>query len=185
MVQFYRARVVTVGVQGSPYLTTLNFLESSSSPAGVSTAVGGFFDALSIVMHQDAIWDFDGVLDVVESTTGELQGVVNAPADSGTGTLAGDILPPATQGLIQWRTGFYVAGREIRGKTFVPAMTEAAATLGQMGSTTQSQLNNAAAALQSTPSANLAIWSRTHNAIAPVSASSVWNQFAVLRSRRD
>lgn len=185
MVQFYRARVVSTGIQGSPYLSTLNFLESGSTPAGVSTAINGFFDALTVFQNQDLIWDFDGTLDVVESSTGELQGVVSATAQTGQGTLSTEVLPPATQGLIQWRTGVFTGGREIRGKTFVPALTELAASAGQVVGPTQSGLQNAATALVGTPSAQLAIYSRRYNTIAAVSDSSVWNQFAVLRSRRD
>lgn len=185
MAQFYRAQIVSTGVQGSPYVTTLNFLLAGSTPAGISTAIQGLISGFATLVHQDLIMDWDGSLEIVESTDGQITGVTSATPRSAQGTLAGDMLPPATQGLLQWRTGVFQAGREVRGKTFVPALTEAAALGGQVAATTQTGLQNLITAMIAATNAELAIYSRKNGSIVPVNAGTVWNQFAVLRSRRD
>lgn len=185
MAQFYRTQIISTGVQGSPYVTTLNWVLAGSTPTQISTAINGFLGAIATVVHQDLVMDWDGSLEVVESTSGQIEGVASATARSSTGTLTGDILPPATQALIQWRTGVFQGGREVRGKTFIPAMTETAAVAGQVGSTAQTALNNTATALLTASGAELAIYSRKNGSIVPVNTGTCWNQFAVLRSRRD
>jgi len=64
-------------------------------------------------------------------------------------------------------------------------MMEANSVSGQPSSTMITGVENAATALATSPNAQLVIYSRTNNAYAPVSSSSMWAQFAVLRSRRD
>jgi hypothetical protein len=93
----------------------------------------------------------------------------------------------ATQGLIRWRTGVFIAGRELRGRTFIPGATESRSANGRPDSTyittaetaAQDLLDNAALG------AALVVYSVTHRQVELVQSRSVWGQWAVLRSRRD
>lgn len=185
MANMYRVRTVLTGVQGSPYLSTMFFQEGAGTAEQAVAAVAAFWGAVDGVMHSDVTWDIEQDVEIVDDNTGQIQGVAATSGGTGVGTVTGDILPPATQGLVRWRTGVFVAGREIRGKTFIPALTETAAISGQMANGTQTILEDAANALVGAAGANLCVWSRKNGLSEDVVSGSVWNQFAVLRSRRD
>jgi hypothetical protein len=185
MANLYRIRTVMTGVAGSPYLNTLFFQEATGTAQQAVTAVATFWGAVDAQMHQDVIWDIEQDVEVIDDTTGQIQSVVTTTGGSGNGALTDDLLPPATQALIRWRTGVFVGGREIRGKTYIPALTEVSSVAGQVASSAQTAFQNAANTLVGTANANLAVWSRKNGVSEDVTSGSVWNQFAVLRSRRD
>lgn len=185
MANLYRIRTVFTGVAGTPYLSTMFFQEATGTAQQAATAVSTFWGAVDAYMHQDVLWDIEQDVEVIDDTNGQIQSVVTTTGGTGNGALTDDLLPPATQGLIRWRTGVFVGGREIRGKTFVPAMTESSSNAGQIAGVVQTGLQNAANTLVGTANANLAVWSRKNGVSEDVVSGSVWNQFAVLRSRRD
>lgn len=185
MADLYRIKTVFTGVAGSPYYNTLYFLGSAGSASQAAADVAGFWGTVDGFIKNSLTWDIDTDVEVIESSTGNIVSVVGVSPASGTGGDSGDMLPPATQALIRWRTGDFVGGREIRGKTFVPAITENQSTAGQPAGTLITALENAAAALVGSPNAQLVVYSRKNKAFATVSSGSAWGQFAVLRSRRD
>jgi hypothetical protein len=87
--------------------------------------------------------------------------------------------------LIKWRTGIYLAGREIRGRTFIPGLDAFTNAEGVVDTTVHDALSDDLATWLGGLSAPPLIWSRTHGDSAAVAAAEVWDQFAVLRSRRD
>lgn len=107
------------------------------------------------------------------------------PTSSIAGTDDSDALPPQTQSLVRWRTGAFSNGREVRGRTFIPSAGEAYSVAGKPGGARLTELINAADALVNDAESQLLVWSRTHQVAFPVISSSVWDKFAVLRSRRD
>lgn len=185
MVDLYRVRTVFTGIAGTPYLSTMYFRTIDGTAQQAVNAVGAFWGAVDGQMHTDLLWDTDSDVEVISDATGQIVSVQSTTPVSGGGALSGDILPPATQALIRWRTGSFVGGREIRGKTFIPGLTETAATSGQVTTATLTAFETAAATLQGTANANLVVYSRANNTHAEVVSSSCWAQFAVLRSRRD
>lgn len=185
MVDIYRVQLVSQGVAGSPYYTTFHFLGASGSPAQAAADAAGFWGAVDAYMDSSLIWDLDTAVETIESTTGNIVGVTDVPPASGTGGTTGDVLPPATQALVRWRTGQFVGGREIRGKTFLPAIGEINSVEGQPASAMTTGIENAALALFSSPNSQLVVYSRKNGQAAPVTAASLWSEFAVLRSRRD
>jgi len=100
------------------------------------------------------------------------------------GTAAGDPLPQQTQGLINWHTLSFVAGREIRGRTFIPGPSESDSSAGIPTAAYQLILQNAANALVAESTANLFVWSKKLATIAEASSASVAPGWRVLRSRR-
>lgn len=140
-----------------------------------------------------------GEMDVIDETTGELvetMSTIDGATTSGTSTE--DNQPPATQTLLRLRTGAVVAGRRLQGRLFIPGPPR-----NGTGDTTvpttasRAAYQNAAAALitATTGIGPWVVWSRPvadnptvpdrPGSTAAVINGSVWDKYAVLRSRRD
>lgn len=186
---FLTVRTVFIGVTGSPWINTLNF--QATGPAGTQAeadaavvTTGTYWGATDAVMSTAVSWatlpevlahDDAGVALAAYATTPQ----------TGVGASAAEIMPFSNQALIRLLTGAFIGGRQLRGRIFVPGLTETANSSGSLISTTASTLLAAANALNAATAPALAVWSRTHAAVATVTGVSVWSQFAVLRSRRD
>jgi hypothetical protein len=94
-------------------------------------------------------------------------------------------LPDATQIVIQWRTGVYHNGREIRGRTFIPGLADFTNDEGNVALATRTAIQSDLDTWLAAQAGLFFIWSRKNGLTAVVSDSSVWNEFGVLRSRRD
>lgn len=185
MTNLYRIKTVFTGLAGSPYLNTMYFREIDSTAQQAADRAAAFWNSADSLMHTDLTWDTEADVEVIDDTSGNIVRVDNTTPSSGAGGLTADVLPMATQGLIRLRTGSFVGGREIRGKIFVPGLTESASTAGQPNASAVTTLETAATALIAAGGANLVVYSRKNGTYAEVVSSSMWTQFAVLRSRRD
>ena len=181
----FRIRTVFQGIQGAPWLSTMYFGEGASNLAqDAVTAVGAFWGAVDAHISNLVNWSTESDVAVI-SDLGVLTGVDSTTPATGSGAAVADPLPMATQGLVRWRTGLIVLGRELRGRTFVPGLTESAAVDGGLAAAVQSDIQTAADALMADVNSALVVWSRTHSVSATAQAATVWSQFAVQRSRRD
>jgi len=133
-------------------------------------------DTIAHFPSEVTILGANGVITGIDSVTAP--GNVSGVDDS-------DPLPPQTQMLVRWRTGQFSNGREVRGRTFIPSAGEATSFLGAPTASRVAALAAAANTLVTDTSAQLVVWSRTHQVAFPVDSSSVWSKFATLRSRRD
>lgn len=160
------------------------FFGDSETAQDCADKVGELWTFLEGFMVTDCAWYVDTFVPTVNPTTGEITSAETVTGPTGQGTSASEILPPSQQMLLRWGTGYYVSGRELRGRTFVPALTINVADEGQVLSTawtsTSSYLTTWLAA-----GPPLLIWSRAHGVSMVANTASVWQQFAVLRSRRD
>lgn len=184
-----RVRTVFTGVTGSPWMNTLNFggpgqTGNQTDADAAVAATGAFWGAVDALINTAVSWATlpevlflgdDGVAAASFATT---------PA-TGTGAGAAEIMPFATQALIRTLTGVFVGGRQLRGRIFIPGLTEASNQSGSVIAATQTALQTAANTLNAVVTPPLAVWSKTHATVEPVSSATVWSQFAVLRSRRD
>lgn len=180
-------RTVWDGVAGAPYYTTLAV--DASDPGNIDQVRDAWEDFL-----QDQASNIDtriaaniqGDVPVVDLATGTLVRVETiTPAIIDMNGL-GDILPASTQGLCRLRTGLVVGGRRLRGRLFLPGMTEANSTAaGVPSSALQSDVDAALTLLITASAGAWVVYSRTHQAISSVTTASLWSQWAVLRSRRD
>ena len=180
----YRIRTTFSGLQGAPYLSTFYFSDGGGTAQQAATAAGNFWAAVDAKMSVAMTWVQDSEVAEVNVGTGAVEGVSSIVPMNGVGGVAGDALPPATQGLVRWRTGVFVAGREIRGRTFIPGCVESESNGLPAGSST-AVWNAAASALIADATSLFVVWSKTHGVEQVVTAGGAWNQFAVLRSRRD
>lgn len=187
MASIYRVTTELTGAKGALYYSTMYFSASGTPVAAdAPAAVANFWDDLSPYMHSTVDAQVQGEIAVIESTTGLQTGVVNVtPPALVNGGSSTEVLPYASQGLVRWRTGSFVNGRELRGRTFLPGLGETASTDGSPNSAIQSGANAAAAALIADPNSSFIIFSRAHKTFAVVTAGTLWTEFAILRSRRD
>ena len=180
----YRVRTEFTGVQGVPYLSTMYFGFLAGTAQQAATAAGNFWSTVDGSLSTNLDWEVAPDVAHIDETTGEIVTLTNVTGASGTGATAADMLPPANQALVRWRTGVYIGGREVRGRTFIPGVPESMSTDGLPTSAFQTAIGTAAGTLLADANSELLVWSRTHGVVHACIGGDVWNQFAVLRSRR-
>lgn len=168
--------------------------------------VRDFYDALKAIMHSSTVFTISGVVETVNEVTGDVTAAGSTTGTSVTGTSATDPAPGSTQGLIQWRTGVYSDGRELRGRTFLPGMLSGRSSNGIPDATALTAMAAAVAAVTG-HTASAQVWRRprlealalgspgqpgyrpAHDArvgsMADIVTGTPWTKWAVLRSRRD
>lgn len=182
----YRVRTVFTGVAGAPYYSNLYFAEEGGTAAQARGAVNAVWANMLAQFRTGLVFTIEQDVPVVDEVTGDVIRVDNGGAAyTGIGTSANDPLPPATQLLMRLRTGAYVNGREIRGRCFIPGMTENNSDQGVPVVGIRSTLDGLFASLVGSTNAQLVVWAKTRATYAVVNSASAWNQWSVLRSRRD
>lgn len=124
----------------------------------------------------------------LDVTTGTLTGAwTESTVYNGAGGAGSVPVPDASQALVQWRTNTIVAGRFLRGRTFIPGLGIGHAVGGNVLGTTATAIANAGQTLAAS-AAVLQVWHRpiagSGGSAAPVTTASCWSEFAVLRRRR-
>jgi hypothetical protein len=181
----YRVTQTATGVAGSPYYFTAYFAQSGGTAQQAADAWRAFLSAG--VSTYIAGMVFANVSDVtlVDPVTGNVTGTTPVVLASVTFTGAGDPLPPATSLLCRYRTGEYINGHEIRGRTNISGLTETDNTLGSVSTSTQTTWNARLATLITGGTKVHAVYSPTNHCWAATTAATVSSQWAVLRTRRD
>lgn len=172
-------------------VTDLYFFGSTGDEGTFAADVRGLWADLASAFVTGTTVAIDPDVFNIDEATGDVISIVTlgSPPSPVTGTSAGEPLPPASQGLIQWRTSGVVANRRVRGRTFLPALGEGGSTLGVPSSGTITLVEDACAAFLSLASQPM-VWSRPVDGVRPgsmhdVQSATMWTQWAVLRSRRD
>jgi hypothetical protein len=178
-----RLRTLWSGIGGTPFLTTLYFDGSTQTEAddAVLTAAA-FLGNADAVIDNGLSWATEAEVVRMDPATGQPLSLFTTTPATGTGALAGNQVPFIAQALIRWRTGVFVGGKEIRGRTFLPGLQGGTAD-GTLSAANITTLSGAAAGLVAGV-AVFGVWSKTHGQFQPAISSSVWNQFASLRTRR-
>lgn len=182
MAELYQIRVMWTGPGGLPGTNTLY--------APTSIAIGDILDAANDFYD---FWVTGNIADDFHATvpsTGERidvdTGIVVGTWAHGSdtqhdGTDTSNFVTDATQVLLQLRTGFFVSGRELRGRLFLPGLRVTGTTVGNLDPSIISDTEDAANAAFA---ATMAVYSRTHHTFATIDHCNVWSELAVLRSRR-
>lgn len=177
-----------IGVQGSPYYTTLHF---GGNTSGEAQAAANAVRALLFEL-QNRLWGaMEGTVlpDVpsIDPATGQIIENFVTTTTPVNFAGAGEVLPFASQALVRLRTGDFIAGKELRGRVFIPGIQEADCVAGELNPTAVTALQTAFNNLLTAggPAGSLVVWSPTHGQASVVSVAQPWNQFATLRSRRD
>lgn len=167
-------------------LSTHYFTVAGGTAANAVTAVSTFWTAVDNFISSQMTWNIDDEVQEIESTTGILTGSTFVSVGGNTGGSSNTMLAPQTQGLIQWRTTTVVAGRILRGRTFVPGpTTDQLSGAGVPAPLYLTGLTTAATALRTDGNSELVVYSRKHKVFGIVTDNTSWQKFATLRGRRD
>lgn len=181
-----RVRTVFSGPQGTPWVNTLYFAGDTQTIADAAVAdVGAFWGAVDALMNTGVTWATESEVEVVDEVTGNVTAVLVTTPQTGAGATVTELLPRIAQAVVRMRTGTFIGGREVRGRIFVPGLTELANTTGQVTAATLTTIQTAAQALMDSVNQQWVVWSRTHGVARLISSVSVWSQFSYLGSRRD
>lgn len=176
------------GMPGTPYYSTLYFQgETQAAATAAAAQANAFWEGVDNVMSTGLTWNVQDDAEVVNPATGQVTGIFAVSGLSGAGEDPADEMPGNVQGLMRWRTGVYIGGREVRGRTFIPSPTEAANNGGFPSAAYITALTNAVTQMRlvETPGSEQVIWSPTKGVAHLVSAEIPWTNWATLRSRRD
>lgn len=188
MATIRRIRTVFSGVAGTPWYSNMYFTWVNGTEQDALDAVADFWGAIDAQMNNAVDWATEGDIAVIDDATGQITSIESGTGGTGTGAVATALLPPATQGLVHLLTNSFLNGRQVRGRCFVPGLTEADNDAGGvMAAGTQTIIQNAINALiagSSTPGP-LRVFARSQATSVVVQTATVPTKFAVLRSRRD
>ena len=182
-----RVRTVFTGVPGTPWMSNMYFDVELAEVQLAADAVEAFWSEVDGYMVGGVAWEQEPFVTIINPVNGEPTGVAPVTPGAGTGGASGDMVPRAAQAYIVWNTGVWQAGRQIRGRTYLPGFTAgAAASDGSVDPGVVTALATAASNLLTTPgNPTLHVYSRKNGNSVPVDNGAASNQWAVLRSRRD
>lgn len=147
--------------------------------------VSGFWGSLASWLGGGVTVTVQGSVEIVDPITGQPTGVDSATSRVTAFTASGDVLPWQTQGLIYWNTGSWVGGRQVRGRTFIPANIEGYTdAVGNPSGSYLAALNTAADLISSSSLSVPGIYSRKHHNTYPIASHTVQSKWAVMRTRR-
>lgn len=188
MATIRRIRTVFTGVAGTPWYSNMYFTWVNGTEQDALDAVAAFWGAVDARMTQNVSWGTEDDIAVIDDATGQITGIETGSGGSGTGAQTSNALPFQTQGLLHLLTNSFLNGRQVRGRCFVPGMTETDNSVdGVMEAAGQTVLQTAADALitaTSTPGP-LRVYARSQATSVVVESITVPTKWAVLRSRRD
>ena len=166
-------------------INQLHFDATGGTAAQARTAVTNFWTTMNDCFRVDTTATVLGEVEEIDGAD-HVIGITSVGGnDVVPGTDDGAPLPPATQLLCRLRTGVYNSGREIRGRIFVPSLTENLNIAGEAGGTRYAEAVTACTNLRTDANSKLVVWSRTHLVYAEVTSLAPVTKFSVLRSRRD
>jgi hypothetical protein len=134
----------------------------------------------------------DGYVDTIDPATGSITGSDSVDPFTVTGTSSDVYLPPATAIVLSWKTAAVIGGRRVAGRTFLSPLWQGDVEANGSPGSTQMTLANAVAAAwidNGLTDTFAVVWHRpvggTGGTAEDITAKSVRDKFAVLRSRRD
>lgn len=161
------------------------YFHADDSPSDCEEAVGTLLAAVDGAWSDQWHWATQAIVDFIDTSNGQITSSSSVTTSSGGGTSSVAPLPPATQMLTSLRTGVRVAGREIRGRIFVPGFTEGANNGdGKPETSTVSEMQGYWTSFLGDGDTTPVVWSRKNGTYEDVSSMTVWTEWAVLRNRR-
>lgn len=180
----YRTQVISRGFPGAPGYNT--FVTGADSTGSATTWYGFLVDlwtALRPVLANGTFAECDGIIEEFDPVTGQTLSLVQATPFSLQGTGAATKAVGGTCILLQWRTGQFRNGREVRGRSFISGIEDNADANGQFSGAKRTAVLAAVAAYASTDTG--AIYSPTAGSVFQIASGGVWTNYALVRSRRD
>jgi hypothetical protein len=193
---------VTTTFSGVPVagggVNRLYFSTGGGTAQQAATAVVTWWNGVKDVIDDGLTMTVSSTVDTVNIENGDLEGQDAVTGSVITGTASEDPLPPQIQGVVRLLTGSFSHGSQIRGRIYIPGLTEGDTLGGTWQSTRAGLVTTAAAALIASANAELVVWRRPivfnpptetrdsrDGEFAGVTSAALWEKFASLRSRRD
>lgn len=167
---------------------TIMYFDDTVDIASVRSRLATFWGVVDGALATGTSWFIETSGKEIAATSGQLTGFWDEPTVyTGTGAVSGGVVPNASQVLIQWLTSSIVAGRRVRGRTFVPGLATTNVSNGELGGGATATILGAATAFAN-GDAGLVVWHRPSNTSVgsehPVNSAGVWDELAVQRARR-
>lgn len=160
------------------------FNVAGGTAAQAATAAGNWWNGVKDLIDDGTVITKSTEVPEVDEATGDIISMNVVSATSVTGTASEDPMSPLCQACVTWHTGHYIAGKEVRGRTFIPSLTEGDWNSGAWATTREALVVTANAALVSDANSIFVIYSPTHGAMWPVTHGVLSPRMSYLRSRR-
>lgn len=182
-----RVRVVWTGVGGSPAYTNFYTNNGLVTASNAQSAVIAWCNSIKTTITNAATMNIEGDVALIDSVTDSITGVTSVGSSSVVGTVSTGRVPGAVQIVVRRLTGSYAGGRQIRGRLYIPyAGAGVIAATGVVSPTTVTNVNAAMTAYKGALIAGAdVVYSRVNKTGYAVTSDVVWNEFGVMRSRRD
>nr|CRY94144.1 hypothetical protein [uncultured prokaryote] len=170
-------------------MVTVMYFDESVEVDFARDELSVLWQAIGPLLHSSYTWKIDHTGRVMSPETGKTTALWNDPmVRTGVGGVGIDgPVSNASMLLLQWRTGNYVDGRELRGRSFIPGLSTTNLVGGEVRDTARVTAANAADALAKS-SQGFCIWKRpkegSPGSIGTVKTGDAWREMAVLRGRR-
>lgn len=184
--EMLRVRSIITGVAGSPYY--LNSYWDSTVITGQEAAElwTNLLAPATTSLPEGWVYTVEPEVAEINPSTGQQQGFQTVDVDGLTGVNQSTPQPHAVQVLFRWRTNDYRNGRRVRGHTNYPVtFVDEVNDNGGLVSTVETSFQGRLNTFLSEAAGAFRVWSRAAGEHFEVIGSDVWNEFAVLRSRRD
>lgn len=183
-----RVRTVITGITGTPWYYNHFYGGTTSGEASVAlAATKAWVNSVSGQQSTGLSSQVQGDVVQINPTTGDITDVYALAQATYTSSNAGARLPVVDQALVQLRSGYYLNGREVRGRWFIPGLNVGINSAGAVSSTfiTALQGYNSTLMTSAAGAGDLVIYSRKNGVSVDVNSMPIWGSFAVMRSRRD
>lgn len=184
----YRIRIGYSGTPvNGPSVSTFHFASEVQEPQDAVDSLSSVFDQWKTNMVSQLTMFAEPEVETINPVNGELVGLTAITPWTKTGSVgSASALPNATMALVRWRTGVFIGGKEVRGRTFLPGFASGYVTADGNVPTAQITSVTAGANIWRDAGDNASVvYSRVHGVAHPIISASCWNEYATLRSRRD
>jgi len=182
----YKSRLVFSGGAGGSGVSTMYFLAGGTvSAQDASDAHGDFFNRIKGRQATSVRCTVDPEVLTIDVTTGTTMSAISVTNRTWLGEDGGDVLPWATQGLVKFPVGVFVAGRRLVGRSFIPGACEGSNTDGVPNAGYVADIDASAVLLATDTGNPLYVYSPTHHTAHPSQVPITVSRWASLRSRRD
>ena len=120
---YFRVRVVTTGLAGSPCLSTFYFDAVGGSAELAAGCVSEYLQGIQPIVVDEAHMQIQNVVQTTQETTGNIideETIAGIPSIQGQNTFGNEW--SAKQGLLAWQTGVFVDGKRMSARTFIPGV---------------------------------------------------------------
>lgn len=187
----YRVRTAITNFGGGPFLSTMFFDTTGGTAQQAANAVRAYWLNFLTHLTTGVVVTVEPAVYTLDPATGQATAVDNTTTATVTGTSSGDPLPSTTQLLQRWNTGIFLSGRLVRGRTFIPTLTELVNTNTRPTAAILTAADTAGGNLIADANSVFVVWHRptpaapSSGSMVVVNGASSWTEWAVLRSRRD